>query len=462
MKPRIMFINAINPTIEMEACLPPLGLGYLVSSLRKEFGQKSIKFKIVNQEIEQEINSFKPDLVGITSVSQNYNRAIKYAQIAKKYDLPVIIGGTHISLLPSSLTSDMDVAVIGEGEETIVDLFNLFEKEGNFERVASLKRIDGIAFRNNGKLILTKRRKLIEPLDKIPLPARDLLDIDIETYMFSSRGCPYRCVFCASSRFWAKVRFFSAEYVINEIEHLTEKYGVKNIIFYDDLFIADKKRVRRISELLKKKDILGRVSFHCSARADLIDDEIVRLLKQMNFKRITLGLESGCSSTLRYLKANTVKVKDNMNAVKTIKRYGITCYSSFIIGSPQETKKDILSTLKFIEESQLDDFHINILTPLPGTPIWEYAKKRNLVSEDMNWEKLNIRFAENYEKAVILSEKLTRKELYELFLQFQKLRKRRRLKYIIKEGWEKPWKISKFLIKKLRSRLPMFTLKVKK
>jgi magnesium-protoporphyrin IX monomethyl ester (oxidative) cyclase len=151
-----------------------------------------------------------------------------------------------------------------------------------------------------------------------------------------------------------------------------------------------------------------------------------------------------------------------MNAVKTIKRYGITCYSSFIIGSPQETKKDILSTLKFIEESQLDDFHINILTPLPGTPIWEYAKKRNLVSEDMNWEKLNIRFAENYEKAVILSEKLTRKELYELFLQFQKLRKRRRLKYIIKEGWEKPWKISKFLIKKLRSRLPMFTLKVKK
>jgi radical SAM superfamily enzyme YgiQ (UPF0313 family) len=118
-------------------------------------GTDRIEFKIVDRNIEQQIEVFKPHIVGITSVSQNYNRAIKYARIAKKYGLPVIIGGIHISALPATLSSDMDVGVIGESEEAIIELMNLFWEEGHFHK-AKLAKICGIVFRNESETIVTE------------------------------------------------------------------------------------------------------------------------------------------------------------------------------------------------------------------------------------------------------------------------------------------------------------------
>ena len=112
---RLLLINAIDITKSLQTSLPPLSLGYLVSSLREEFGDDAFKFKIIDRDVREAIKNFSPDVVGITSVSQNFNYAIKYAKIAKKYKLPVLIGGTHISVLPNTLTKEMDVAVIGEG-----------------------------------------------------------------------------------------------------------------------------------------------------------------------------------------------------------------------------------------------------------------------------------------------------------------------------------------------------------
>jgi len=449
MRPRILFINAVNPNDEGEIDMPPLGLGYLVSSLREEFGDDAIKFKIINQNVAQEIKNFKPDFVGITSTTKNYGRAIDYAKIVKRYDLPVVIGGVHISTLPSSLTNDMDVAVIGEGEETIIDLFNLFEREKSFAK-NKLERIDGIAFKNNGKLILTRRRKPIEPLDKIPVPARDLFEIGSATHMLTSRGCLYRCVFCSTSHFWGKPRFFSAEYVVNEIKTLVEKYKVKDILIFDDLFTINLKRIEQIVRLLKKEDIIGRVAFHCNARANHLNDRMMQLLKKMNVKSLVMGLESGCERTLKYLKANTVTVEDNKKAVELCHKYRIGCNASFIIGSPEETEKDILATLKFIKKTQVDNFNIFILTPLPGTPVWGYAKKRNLIDEkNIDWNVLDIT-ADNLEDAVILSEKLSKERLYDLFMKFKKLAKSRRVKYVIKTGFKNPYRIPTFLIEKFK------------
>src|SRR5574340_983123 len=177
MKTKFLFINAINPCRGIETMYPPLGIGYLISSLRRKFGKNACEFRVINTDIEEEITSFKPDIVGISSTSQNYNKAISYAKIAKKYKLPVICGGVHITMLPSSLTRDMDVGVIGEGEETICDLFELFLKKRPL-LIDDLQKIPGIIYWNGrGSSEVTERRELISLLDTIDLPARDVLDI---------------------------------------------------------------------------------------------------------------------------------------------------------------------------------------------------------------------------------------------------------------------------------------------
>jgi len=439
MKAKFLFINAIDPAREIEASLPPLGLGYLASVLREEFGD-DIRFKIINNNVRQEIKRFNPNVVGITSVSQNYNRAIEYARIAKEQKLPVIMGGIHITSLPSSLSQEMDIGVVGEGEKTIIELIDLFLKKRRFDK-NELKKIAGIAFRDKGKILLTKERKVIEPLDKIPFPARDLMKIKKSTSMFTSRGCPYKCTFCASSCFWNKLRFFSAEYVVQEIKFLYEKYQVEYIEFWDDLFIADRKRLKRIIKFLKEKGLLGKIGFGCNMRANLIDKELVKLLAQMNFSRACMGLETASPRILKYLKGASIKVKNHSKAINLLNQADIKPHATFIIGSPMETKKEILKTLAFIKKSQLDDFDVYILTPFPGTLVWEYAKKRNLVSEEMDWNALDIDFVKSREKAVILSEKLSRQEIYRLFKKFIKEKKKRQFKKLLVKAIRNPLKV---------------------
>ena len=251
--------------------------------------------------------------------------------------------------------------------------------------------------------------------------------------MFSSRGCPYNCSFCASTRFWKNnVRFFSAEYVVNEIKELVNKYHVNSIFFYDDLFIANKTRLKKIVELLKKENLLNKVQFSCACRANLVKEDVIILLKKMNVKSVGMGLESGCDKSLKYLKGDNITVKDNQNAINILKKYGISVSASFIIGNPKETKKEILETFDFIKKNNLDFVEIYVLTPFPGTPVWNYAKNKGLVSEDMDWDKLNVVFKSNYNDAIIVSETLTREELYKLILRFDKMIKFIKLKRLLK------------------------------
>lgn len=453
MKIKILFINAINPLVEVEKRYPNLGIGYLIGSLRKHFHESNFDFRIIDNNVENEILDFKPDLIGITNVSQNYNYAKKYAKFAKNKNIPVVIGGVHISMLPQSLSSDMSVGCVGEGENTILELFSVFLDKGRFLN-EDLADIDGIVYRKNNNLIINPPRKQIENMDEIVFPARDLLKINRHSYMFTSRGCPYNCVFCASSRFWNNVRFFSAEYIVREIEELINQYRVKLISFFDDLFIVDKQRLKEMVILIKKKKIHKKVKFTCSARANLITDEITRLLKEMGVLSVGLGLESGSDKTLEYLKGGNVSVKDNRNAIAILKKYNIAANASFVIGSPKETKKDTLDTYNFIKNNPLSLFDIYVLTPYPGTEVWEYAKQKNLVSDDMDWSKLNVNFGKNFNKAIILSEVLSRENIIKLYKKFRILR----LFKNIKNVWFTPqlFDLPKMFFKMIQERLFLF------
>lgn len=426
MKTKFLLINAIDISKTLQTMLPPLSLGYLVSSLRAKFGPDAIEYKIIDRDVENVIKTFRPDIVGITCVSQNFNYAIQYAKIAKKRKLPVIIGGTHVSVLPESLTHDFDLAVIGEGEIAIQELFEIFLNKHKFPK-ADLKKIKGLAYWDGPKLVRTETRLPIMPMDSIIPPARDLMTINKCTHVFSSRGCPYRCTFCASSRFWNRTRFFSAAYVVKEIKNLYENYGVREIDFWDDLFIVSKVRIQEIIKLLKKEGLLGKLVFSCAVRSNLIDESMVRLLKKLNVKSCSMGLESGNPRILNYLKGETINIKDHARAIKVFRKYGIEVSASFIIGSPDETREEILDTYNFIKRSKLRGFGVYVLTPLPGTPIWEVALKQGLVNNKMDWSLLNVEFIDHPKDAIILSETLSRDELFKLFMKFKQEQKLRQV-----------------------------------
>ena len=429
---RVLFVNAVDPISEVENRYRPLWPAYLGAYTEKHLGVDKLEFRFMTGEFEEELKSFKPNIVAISAVSQNYNYAMKYASITKEYGLAVLMGGIHISYMTHCLTKDMDVGCIGEGEETFLELMRHYLEFGNFFPVG-LARINGIVYHDNGKLVRTPDRSMLHSLDQLPHPKRSIIGYQSHDYMFTSRGCPYRCVFCASSRYWKKVRWASSEYVIEEIRELIEN-GVKTISFYDDLFAANKKRLQQIADMAVANGFHRRVNFTCSCRANMITPDVVKALKSMNVVSVGMGLESGCDRTLGYLKEN-VSVKDNWQAISLLKDAGIQANASFIIGAPDETEEEIMQTYDFIKKSRLDFIDIYTLTPFPGTPVWENAAKRNLVSDDMDWSRLNVNLDVNKDLAIFVSERLSRQQLLLIYKKFRKLRFYRMLKALPTSPW---------------------------
>ncbi len=390
---------------------PPLGMGYLASYLEKHTGFTDIRVIDANvHDIKKEIGKMSPDMIGFSSTSNDYGRCIETAKWIKEIlDVPVFIGGVHISTLPTSLKDCFDFGLIGEGEQTFLELFRLFESRSEFPK-SELKKISGLVFKEDGRVVFTKPRELIQNIDEIPFPKRELFDMDfylkpkpvfmhvrgIGTNMLTSRGCPYNCVFCSTKKLWKVVRMHSAEYVISEMEHILKKYPkVKIISVYDDLFIVNRDRVRRVSEFVVERGINKKVMFNVVGRTNLIDDGICMDLRAMNVRNISFGMESGSQRILSYLKKDTLTVEQNLRAIEICRRHGIRTDGSFIFGSPNETIDDMKKTIDFIYRSNLDSVNVFVLTPFPGTEIWDIAKENGIVSEDMNWEKIDMGCLEN-------------------------------------------------------------------
>ncbi|MCK4526059.1 B12-binding domain-containing radical SAM protein [candidate division WOR-3 bacterium] len=433
--------------------LPSLGPTYIASYLRKYMDDVNIKILEYIPKDLTCIHRFSPDLIGISAITIQYNAAVEIANnIKKEMDVPVIIGGFHISELPNSLPSSCDVGVIGEGEQTMLELVSLFKERGL--KKEQLHNIKGIVFRENKRIIKTEKREKIKPLDKIPYPDRDLLDMEHYlaktnvfgpyfgrgTFMFTSRGCPYKCAFCSAAAFWGNIRYFSPEYVLGEIKLLIEKYKVKYVHLYDDLFAINKKRLHKIAELICKDGINHEVEFGINAKADIFDEDICKNLKRMGVINVDFGIESGSQKFLDYLKNNTLTIRQIRNAVKLAKRYGFSVCGSLIIGSPGETEKDMLKTLVFIKSLKLDKFAHFIATPYPKTLLWESAMKKGKVSENMNWNMLKMKeLGGKLEEEDIINKNqilLTDEVSIERFVKIYKLFEKERLK-LFNYRWDK-------------------------
>jgi radical SAM superfamily enzyme YgiQ (UPF0313 family) len=371
---------------------PPIGLAYLASVLRDGHDVKVLDANVLGYSfdyVRRELKEFYPDVVGITSVTPSIYQTYQVAKIAKdvREDCKVIVGGPHATFLPNQTLKEcrfIDIIVRSEGEETIMELAETLEK-GEWETVK------GITFRKGNNIMSNEPRSFIKDIDKIPFPSWDLLSMDKYHFcgqryasMLTSRGCPFNCTFCASSRlfggFW---RGRSPENVVEEIRILNEKFGIKNIEFVDDTFTFDQKRAERICEEIVREGL--DISWGASSRVDTLSRRLVEKMKKAGCWILFLGIESGCQKILDAV-GKRITIEHARKAVKIVKEAGIQVLGSFIIGFLQDTIETINETIRFAKTLNLDYAEFSILTPYPGTPIYEHAKKNSLLLTE-DWSK---------------------------------------------------------------------------
>lgn len=386
----------------------PLGAGYIAAWLEERFPELDVKITAS----EEEIYRLAPDLLGISSVTQCYNSACEVAaRVRDRLEIPVVIGGYHITALPKTLSPAFDVGVIGEGEIPMEGLIRVFLEHGGFPK-AELADIPGICYRHETPEfgVLQNPPPPLLDMDLLPYPQRNISRGAKNIYMFSSRGCAYKCQFCASTRHWGRLRTQSARYFVDELKYLIEHYDATSIYLLDDLFFANKKRVAEIVELMKEEGLLGRLSFHAFITSNLASDKTFTLAKQMGFRSIRFGAETASDQLLKVMKGKWASVDSHLRCIELCHKYGFDVSAAFMLGSPGETVEDLDKTVEFLERHQ-DQFNINGLyftMPMPGTPYWDMGVEKGLVSDDMDWDRLNLDFAKtasfDFDKVIYLNE----------------------------------------------------------
>ncbi len=351
---------------------------------------------IQDKELLQLILSLKkPRIIGLSILTINSKRSYLLAQMIKKVDPQafIVAGGIHPTVVPEEALASrgIDVVVRGEGEQTFQELVNSALNEKDYSAIA------GISLYKNGSVIHNPDRPMIMNLDSLPPFPYHLFEKDRERYpsfggILTSRGCPYGCIFCSSrSISGRKYRYFSIERVISEIRLLVYTYNQKTIWLMDDNIAADRERFLKLLEAIKNEGLPDEVNFHGSMRGDNIDDEILDKAKAANFKMIAFGLETGCESLMRLLDKGE-SVKEVAEAIRKTDQKGIAVASTIIFGLPAETRKDRWETIKMVNSLPLASVRYNILTPYPGTPVFDVFNRRGELLIKRDWENFAVQY----------------------------------------------------------------------
>ena len=377
---------------------PPLGLAYIASVL-EEAGHKVGIIDTPTLEIDQktwlsEVRSWNPDVVGVSIITPTAPRGYRAIRELKRLepDIPIIVGGPHPTFMyEEALDSGADVVVLGEGEYTMRELVEVIERHGlNHER---LRDVRGIAFRDrDGRTVVTPPRPPIENLDKLPFPARHLLPMDRYTlfgkpikvaHVMASRGCPYGCIYCITSYFWGRrIRFRSAKSVADEVEEIVDRYRARYIVFADDELTVGRKFVYDFVNEMRSRGL--DIEFACGSRVDHVTKDYMKFLYDNGCVALYFGVESASQETLNRI-GKRITIEQVRRVFRWKKELGGFATASFILGFPWETPEDMKRTVEFAIELDPDYAQFTVLTPYPGTPFFEYAKKHGLV-EDWNWE----------------------------------------------------------------------------
>lgn len=405
---------------------PPLGLLFLAGYLLEKTAHKVYVIDSQVEELtygtlEQRIKNIDFEVVGITAMTFTLIDVIKTINIVKKIkpECKLVLGGPHVNIYARETINikGVDFVVLGEGEKIFAKLIDNID---NFEK---LKEIKGLVYKNkDGTIVHTGLPVLISEneLNKLPFPKRELTPYKKYTSilakrtpittLFTSRGCPYKCSFCNRPHLGNIFRAMSAERVVQEIEECL-KLGINEFLVYDDTFTVRKDRVKRICELIIKKDL--DIGFDIRARVDTLDEELLQLLKKAGCRGIHYGIEAGTEKILKVLRKGITLQKAKEIFVLT-KKYKIQTLAYFMIGSPDETIEDIFETFRVSKWLKPDFVHMTILTPFPATDIYIQGLSNGVFKNDV-WKEFAENPDENFEPPC-WEENFTRQELEKLLI----------------------------------------------
>jgi anaerobic magnesium-protoporphyrin IX monomethyl ester cyclase len=412
-------IVLINPSQSTRYPQPPLGLALIAAILeRAKYPVKLIDANALNlQPADLAGMVAGADVVGITAMTPTIGAAMNIARHVKQISTgtKVIIGGPHVTLLPEeTLLScpEIDIVCRGESDTTITELLPALENRLPLDNIA------GISFRRNGNAVHNPGRTAMVDMDSLPFPAYHLLPLKLYqphpphgmaspfAAMVTSRGCPYRCAYCSKPVFGTKFRAYSPERVIEEIKYLQEKFGVKEIAFYDDSFTLDKKRVHTIADKIIENRL--KIAWTCETRVNLVDKDLLKHMKQSGCYALAYGIESASPEIIKTLQkditAEQVKV-----AVRDSREAGLQVIGYFMLGSPGETPDDIRQTIDFAKQLKVDFAQFSVTTAFPGTELYDIYMREN--KREIRWEDFVYAGTDNLATPVFESDKLTRHDL---------------------------------------------------
>lgn len=369
----------INPNAGGGNAVMPLGLGYIAAMLAK----RSLRVGVVDAwaenlsaaEVAERVKKFGPEVVGISVLSPNYQAAASLLGPVRSAvpDCKIVLGGPHPSALPEDTlweNSEIDAAVVGEGDMTMLELVRVFQDGGD------LGCVDGIAFRKGAEVVLNKARNPVKDLDSLPFPARGIFPIGkYRTHppygrktpymsLITTRGCPYKCAFCSNSVFGRSYRGASPKKVADELEHLKKGFGVREVHFYDDDFPLNFKRAMAICDEIMQRGI--DIDWSCTARADNVSAELLKNMKRSGCWLISYGVESGDQEMLDRMR-KAVTIEQIEEAFRLAREAGIGTLGYFMVGFPGETRQTIRKTIDFAKKLSPDFASWCIFVVFPGT-----------------------------------------------------------------------------------------------
>jgi radical SAM superfamily enzyme YgiQ (UPF0313 family) len=344
------------------------------------------------------LEEFSPFLIGISSYTPTIINAHRIAAVIKGRfkDIPIVTGGPHVSALPLETFEEFksfDIGVIGEGEDTMAELAD------RLSRADEIGDLRGVIYRKDGRLSVTERRPPIKDLDRLPFPARGLLKVPLYkgqshrgfsrsflkiTEIMTSRGCPNRCIFCASDVVMGSgVRFASADSVKREISECVERFGFNHFAVMDDTFTLKEERVHEICDEFARRSL----TWNCYGRVWPLSKKMLISMAKSGCAGITFGVESGSPRILKLIKKN-ITPQQVEEAFRWAKEAGIRLVEAdVIIGShPSETKEDVEMTKRLLRRISPDIVMASVIVPYPGTELYGLMKERGLIFKDKSWD----------------------------------------------------------------------------